>query len=205
MLNTGFQAIILAAGQSSRMRREKSRLPWIEGKPLLPWMVDALSAAGWQTTVVVGPESFARWESTLPAGCVVLNPNPARGKSSSLACGMEKLPPDTKWILISAVDQPRLPELYHHLREEAETCAAKIIVPTRQGSRGHPVVLAGALRHELLALKENSHGLRGLLDAHRSETYRLPGGGAAEWQWDLNTPDAYEEALAFFQGHAVSE
>jgi molybdenum cofactor cytidylyltransferase len=133
----------------------------------------------------------------------VLNPDPARGKASSLTCGVEKLSPETKWILISAVDQPRLPALYQRLREEAETSGATIIVPTREGSRGHPVVLSGTLRDELLALEEDSQGLRGLLDAYRSETHRLPDGDMEDQQWDMNTPAAYQAALAFFRNHST--
>lgn len=37
-----FHAIILAAGQSARMGREKSSLPWLKGQPLLLWMVEEL-------------------------------------------------------------------------------------------------------------------------------------------------------------------
>ena len=196
---SGFHAIILAAGQSSRMGQDKSRLPWIGGNTLLTWMVETLSAAGWQTSAVLGPQSYTSWNSSLPARCAVLNPDPARGKTSSLVCGMETLPPDTKWILITAVDQPRLPALYQRLRHEAETSRAKIIVPTREGSRGHPVVFSAVLRNELLCLKENSQGLRGLLDAYRSETCRLSGGDTEDQQWDINTPANYQDALAFFQ------
>ncbi len=204
-IESGFHAIILAAGRSSRMKRDKAALPWIGEKSLLLWIVDTLSAAGWQTTVVASPETFAHWDSLLPGGCVVLNPDPSRGKTSSLACGVQNLPSDTKWILISAVDQPRLPAFYHRLRREAEAQSAKIIVPVSEGRRGHPVVLAGELRSELLELDESSQGLRGLLEAHRPETYRLPDDDSAESQWDLNTPDAYEKALAFFQKHVPSE
>jgi len=181
------------------MKREKSRLPWIDGKPLLSWMVDSLSAAGWQTHAVLGPESFAYWNSILPADCAVLNPDPARGKTSSLTCGVEKLPPETQWILISAVDQPRRPALYRCLRDAAETGRGKIIVPAREAHRGHPVVLSATLRGELRNLDETAQGLRGLLDAHRSQTYRLANSDSEDQQWDLNTPDAYGEALAFFR------
>jgi molybdenum cofactor cytidylyltransferase len=200
----GFHAVILAAGQSSRMNRQKAALPWIGGKALLPWMVDALTDGGWETTAVVSPETFVHWEATLPAGCAVLNPEPARGKISSLVCGVEKLPQEAKWILISAVDQPRLPMLYHRLRREADAESAKIIVPANESSRGHPVVLGGELRDELLAIDEGSLGLRALLDAHRLETYRLPDSDPAECQWDLNTPAVYEEALAFFRKNCLS-
>ena len=95
--------------------------------------------------------------------------------------------------------QPRPKALYRRLREAAQTHGRKILVPDRQGGRGHPVVLASSFRNELLALDENSQGLRGLLDAHREETGRLPDCNPAWLRWDLNTSGAYEEALAFFQ------
>lgn len=185
------------------MGRDKSRLSWLDGKMLLPWMVDELTAAGWSPVVVVGPESFPYWDALLPRGCAVLNPDPERGKTTSLACGAQHLAADTKWILLTAVDQPRLPAIYRRLRAEAVAQPGrKIIVPTPGGRRGHPVVLAGALRGDLLSLEERSRGLRGLLDARAPEIYRLPDGDPAEWQWDLNTPADYEAALEFFRKNA---
>ena len=120
----------MAAGRSSRMGREKSRLPWLDGKMLLPWIVDELTSAGWLTTVVLGPDTFAYWGAVLPGGCAVLNPDPDKGKTTSIACGAERLADDTKWILLTAVDQPRPPALYGRLqREAAAQTGAKIIVP----------------------------------------------------------------------------
>ncbi len=195
----GFHAIILAAGRSARMGREKSSLPWLKGQPLLLWMVEELSVAGWSPVVVLRPEHFAFWEFALPKDCAVVNPEPERGKTTSLAAGLHHVPPDAKWLLLTAVDQPRPPALYRRLREAAQTHSGRILVPDRLGGRGHPVVLAGSLRNQLLALDEGSQGLRGLLNAHREETCRLPDCNPAWLRWDLNTPGVYEEALAFFQ------
>ena len=194
-----FHAIILAAGRSARMGREKSSLPWLKGLPLLLWMVEELSVAGWSPVVVLRPEHFAFWEFALPKGCAVANPEPDRGKTTSLAAGLHHVPPDSKWLLLTAVDQPRPAALYRRLREAAQAHSGRILVPDRLGGRGHPVVLAGSLRNQLLALDEGSQGLRGFLDAHREETYRLPDCNPAWLRWDLNTPGVYEEALAFFQ------
>ena len=177
-----FHAIILAAGRSARIGREKSS-----------------SVAGWGPVVVLRRENFAFWKSALPQGCAVLNPEPELGKTTSLAAGLHHVPPDAKWLLLTAVDQPRPPALYRRLREAAQTHSSGIIVPDRLGGRGHPVVLASSMRNELLALDEGSQGLRGLLDAHREETYRLLDCNPAWLRRDLNTPRVYEEALAFFQ------
>jgi molybdenum cofactor cytidylyltransferase len=198
-MNAGNFAVILAAGASHRMGREKARLPWLEGKTLLRWMVDALIAAGWQPRAVLGPGQFDDWSAELPAGCAVLNPDPARGKTSSLAAGVQSVPTEARRILITAVDQPRPPALYERLRREADGWRDSILLPDHNGRRGHPVVVPGAAREELLALDEHSLGLRGWLDAHRAETLHLPGCDPLWLKWDLNTPDAYEEALSAFR------
>jgi molybdenum cofactor cytidylyltransferase len=192
-------AVILAAGASHRMGREKARLPWLEGKTLLRWMVDALIATGWQPRAVLGPEQFDDWRAALPASCAVLNPDPARGKTSSLAAGVQSVPREARRILITAVDQPRPPALYEQLRREADRLHDFILLPAHNGRRGHPVVVPGSARDELLALDEHSLGLRGWLDAHRAETFQLPGCDPLWLKWDLNTPDAYEEALSAFR------
>lgn len=197
----GFYAIVLAAGQSSRMGREKASLPWLDGKSLLTWTVETLEAGGWQVKAVVGPDRLSNWVAELGAR-VIANPNPLRGKNTSLATGAGQVPPDASRILITAVDQPRPASLYRSLRETAETNPAKILVPDFAGRRGHPVVLPGSLRDQLLSVGESTFGLRGLLDSHREETCRLPLCDPAWLHWDLNTMSDYETALAFFQEHA---
>lgn len=197
-------AIVLAAGNSGRMGREKARLPWLDGKSLLQWTVDVLESAGWQPLVVLGPNHFAYWNAELPAGCAVLNPDPSRGKTTSLAAGVQSVQRDATRILITSADQPRPPALYERLRRESETSREKILLPDHCGKRGHPIVIAGSARDELLALGEDSQGLRGWLDAHRAETRRLMDCDPAWLKWDLNTPAEYEEALGFFKNYLVS-
>lgn len=199
MTNDECPAIILAAGRSSRMGSPKTQLPWLEEKPLLLWTVEKISGSGWMPLVVLNPTEFDFWREKLN-GQSVLNPAPERGKITSVAVGANHLPESAKKILITSVDQPRPAALYRLLRQIAEVREEKIIVPDWQGSRGHPVVLCGSLRPQLLALGETSLGLRGLLDAHRDETYRIPDCDPEWLKWDLNTPQDYQEALAFFQG-----
>lgn len=193
-------AIILAAGASDRMGREKGGLAWLDGKTLLAWMVEALAGVGWQPFVVLGPHNVSNWSGKLPGATVCLNPEPLRGKITSVAAGLEKLPPQCERLLITAVDQPRPPELYRLLAEKAESAA--IVVPDNAGRRGHPVVFEGRFRNAILAsLAEDRLGLRGFLDEHRGETTRIP--CPADWlRWDFNTPEAYEEALAWFREKA---
>jgi molybdenum cofactor cytidylyltransferase len=192
-------AIILAAGRSSRMGREKAGLPWLDGRPLLHWMAEALLASGWEPRVILGPQHIDEWRRTLPEEWLVLNPNPEEGKTTSIAVGAADVPDSAEWILISSVDQPRPPALYRRLWDETRMCQGNLIVPERAGRRDHPVVLRGSLRTKLLTLSEDADGLRGLLNA-QAANIRLLADCMPEWLgWDLNTPTDYEEALQYFQ------
>ena len=190
--------VILAAGNSQRMGRDKARLPWLDGQMLLPWMVRAFQASGWTPIVVLGPHNHGCWANDLPGARLCLNEQPERGKTTSLALALTAVPASARHIMISAVDQPRLPELYAHLRSMAESRSDSVIVPDEKGHRGHPVVLKAELKEEFERLDENSGGLRGILDRHLASTYRLP--CPPEWMaWDCNTPASYVEALAWFR------
>lgn len=192
VVNSQYCAVILSAGKSSRMGEEKAALPWIGGEPLLAWMMRELELAGWQSFTVVAPERYEFWHNQFPTR-IVLNPDPARGKTSSVACGIAAIPESARWILIAAVDQPRPPSLYRCLRKAVESSEAKIVLPEAGKHRGHPPVVSAKLRGALLRLEERSQGLRCLLDAHADRTLRVPVAGYREW--DLNTPELYRRAL----------
>lgn len=190
-------ALILAAGASDRMGRDKAALPWLGGKLLLPWLVNTLESSGWTAVAVLSPRTEPFWRERLPAANLRLNPHPERGKTTSIAAGLEALEGNPSPVLITAVDQPRPPELYRRLAAAAE--GDRILIPDNDGHRGHPIVFPHRFRDELKALEEQTFGLRGFLDRHRAEATLLP--CPADWQrWDFNTPGAYEEALAWFRG-----
>jgi len=190
-----YAAIILAAGLSSRMGRDKASLPWLAGRCLLEWTVATLRDAGWEPIVVVGPHNHAAWRNQLADTTIVLNPDPNRGKTSSIAAGASVLPSSAKHILLAGVDQPRPPAVYHLLNEVAHP--ERIVVPGDGAHRDHPIVVGAKWRELLLALNEEAEGLRGLMDANRESLVRVP--CDPEWlRWDCNTPDAYEAALEWF-------
>ncbi|HEY5791845.1 MAG TPA: NTP transferase domain-containing protein, partial [Chthoniobacterales bacterium] len=175
-------------------------LPWLGGQRLLPWMMESLAANGWQPLVVTGPEYFDSWSRELGGERVALNPHPEAGKTTSLAAGISRLPARAEWILLTSVDQPRLPGLYLRLRRAVPPPGGQtLVVPDWAGRRGHPVVLAASLLPELRALDEDSRGLRGFLDRHDSELMRMPGEPPGSLDWDVNTPEAYQKALAYFR------
>lgn len=178
------------------MGRDKAALPWLDHSLLLPWLVRALTSAGWLPKVVVSPHTEPFWRARLPGDCLCLNPRPELGKITSIQTGLRAVPPEARNILFTAVDQPRPPALYRLLARLAGS--SPVLVPDNAGHRGHPAVVSAALREELSTLEENRLGLRGFLDRHRADTTLVP--CPAEWlRWDFNTPEAYREALAWFR------
>lgn len=193
-------AVILAAGLSQRMGRDKAELPWLEGKFLLEWTVDTLLQSGWQPVVVLGPHNHARWIDALPRALVILNPHAGEGKTTSIAAGVQVLPPEVRSILLAGIDQPRPPALYANLRRDANRRTESIIAPEKKGRNGHPIVCHARLQDQLAHLCEEHQGLRGLLQDHQDSVYRQPCDPA--WlQWDFNTPTAYLEAFDWFREH----
>ncbi|CAN5815772.1 hypothetical protein BH09VER1_BH09VER1_33720 [soil metagenome] len=194
-----YSAIILAAGFSSRMGRDKASLSWLGGRSLLEWTVEALREGGWNPIVVLGPHNHAAWGDYFPKEMLVLNPDPGRGKTSSIATGVSVLSSSAKYILFAGVDQPRPPVVYRLLNEAAHP--DRIVAPGDGAHRDHPIVVGARWRKQLLALNEQAEGLRGLMDANRESLARVP--CDPEWlRWDCNTPDAYEAALEWFRKSA---
>ena len=198
-----FIAIILAAGASTRMGRDKAALPWIDGRPLLLWMTSVLGESGWRPIVVVGPHNHSAWRKCIPDASLVVNPSPERGKTGSIATAIRSLRLPAEKLLVTSIDQPRPPTLYQFLREAAVERSEMIVAPNNAGHRGHPVIVDGSLHDRLLTLNEATFGLRGLLNEFRSSTHLLP--CDSTWlQWDCNTPETYRAALEWFQSHLAS-
>ena len=104
-------AIILAAGESSRMGRPKPLLPWVgatDGEPslLIDYQVRELAAAGVDDIVVVlGHEAAELRPHVPPEARVASNEAYREGRASSLRAGAAALPDDAGPIAVLGVDQ----------------------------------------------------------------------------------------------------
>lgn len=188
-----FPAIILAAGNSTRMGRDKAFLPWVNHQPLAAWTVAAMESVGWGPVVVAGPHNFEDLAGLVGSTRVVLNPNPAAGKTGSIRCGISNLTKSIGPIMLASIDQPRPAMIYRELRAAAEMHAAQIHVPDNNGHRGHPVVFGTGARRYLETVSDAEQGLRGILDRYADSLMRWP---LPHAPWNLNEPGTYESALA---------
>jgi CTP:molybdopterin cytidylyltransferase MocA len=189
-------SIVLAAGQSTRMGSPKPLLDW-GGEPLIAYQVKQLKEAGVDEVVVVlgyRSDDIHREIRRLPCR-VMLNARYQLGRARSLQIGAKAVNRDADAIVVLNVDQPR-PAAFIREVLAAHQPSSAATRPVCNGRHGHPVVVSGRLRQEMMEATDEGGGLRGILRAHADELAELPAGDIC--LLDVNTPEEYRAALETF-------
>lgn len=147
-------AIVLAAGKSERMGRPKALLP-LDGSTFLQHLYDLLKnfSLG-EVRVVLGSQAEEiKAGINIPETDIVINPDYEKGMLSSFQAGLvalQKKAPEA--VILCPVDHPNISvSLIELIIGNFHSSKAEIIIPTRGGRRGHPVLFAGSLFGELLS------------------------------------------------------
>jgi molybdenum cofactor cytidylyltransferase len=187
-------AIVLAAGASTRMRRQKLLLPMGDGRPLVRLAVEQVLAAGVDDAVVVlgrEAEAVALALAGLPVRTVV-NPRFAEGQATSLRAGLDALRPGTEGAVIALADQPLPdPTIIRRLVATFRASGRPVVVPVYRDGRGNPVLFAVALFDELRAVTGDRGG-RGVIARDPTRVAEVP--VDAPMPADIDTPEDYEAA-----------
>jgi molybdenum cofactor cytidylyltransferase len=157
-------AIILAAGESRRMRKNKLLLPFHK-KTLIEIVVKHAMQAGIDNILLV---LGAYRDDLLPVirrmpvkHCY--NEDYEKGMLSSVQCGFRNVPPSMDAALIFLGDQPAIPgKVARSLIKEYKKSERGIVIPVHKGKRGHPVLIHKRYRKEIEELDE-TEGLHGLM------------------------------------------
>ena len=193
-------AILLAAGESSRMGQLKALLPW-KGQALLQHQVSALREGGADRVVVVvghRADDLKPLVEQDEGATWVLNPDYLQGKTTSIKAGLSALDADAaSEILLLNVDQPRSAADIAHVLEAHRSEGFAITVPTCGGKGGHPIVLSAALLEDLRNIDEESQGIKAVVRRHPDAVNRIPLDNP-EILLDLNTAEQYRDALEAF-------
>ncbi len=198
-------AILLAAGESTRMGAPKPLLDWF-GAPLVQRQVEALIDGGVADVFVVTGHRAYEVQAAVHGEHVrrVLNPHYLQGKSTSVMAGLAALARDTEDLVVLAVVQPRPAWLIRRLLESHEASGALISCPRSGGRGGHPLVFSATLSVELDGISEDTQGLREVVRAHADDVNWVDVESPVA-RLDINTPEAYRAALESFPDPRMKE
>lgn len=163
----GCAAIVLAAGFSRRMGADKLGLPWEGGTVLSAALRPFLALPELDPVLLVVRPGQDPGE--VGRACVVENPEAAEGMGASLRVGVAATPPDTACFVLGLGDMPGLSTAtVRGLLAAWRAGEHGILVPTFAGRRGHPVLVAGSYRDDLLRVRGDV-GAREVIRAHAED------------------------------------
>jgi len=194
------QAVVLAAGRSTRMGGPNKLMAHFDGKPLIRQTVEGALASTAAGVVVVTGHQPARIRAALAGLDVAFahNPDFASGLASSLKAGIAAVGDDADGALIVLGDMPAVsPEVMNRLLSAFREVKGQAIVrATHDGRRGNPVLLPHALFGAVAQL-EGDTGARHLVEAGTMRVVDIEVGEAAAI--DVDTPEALASAGGVLQ------
>ena len=191
--------LILAAGASSRMGRDKALLPWPSNTPeagtLLSATILALKPLTQQVIIVASTnaENLKPIAESLDAR-IAINPAPERGQFSSIQIGLQAvLDCGLNAAMLTPVDCPPLAaislQLLHGRFILAIANAKWAVAPEHNGRRGHPLLLSRELIDAFLAAPVSSNA-REVKHAH-AERFEYVSVSDPFLSADMNTPEQF--------------
>ncbi len=173
--------IILAAGQSSRMRTPKALLLTPSTTTFVNHLTSALLAGGVSDVLIVGREDdealIREVESIADAGLAaryIVNPHAGLGQLSSVIAGINAADrPGVTGAMIVPVDAPMILAMtVRSLLERFAAGDAAIVRATYRGRHGHPVIFARRLFDDLRHA-DMSVGAKSVVRTHQSSLVNL--------------------------------
>lgn len=191
-MTTDMPIILLAAGQSGRMRGRDKLMEQVDGRPLVRRQADLARAVTSGPVIVALPPAPHPRYGALEGADVILLPvvDADAGMNHSLRTAFAALPADVPVAMLLLGDLPDLTEadlttLAAAARPETGTLVWR--GATEDGKPGHPIVFAAPLFAEFARLSGDGGGREVIAVAGgRVELVPLPGQHARA---DLDTPE----------------
>ena len=183
--------LLLAAGQSSRMRGRDKLLEKIDGIPILSILAARAIKVG--PVFVTLPDLNHPRRETLPRAATIVSVVDAQnGMSHSLKAGISALPDTATGVIVLPADMPDittndLAAIKTHSQQDHPPI---VRATTSDGKPGHPIYFA----RSLFSLFQNLSGDRGayqICQAYSAQTKHVPLKGQRA-RLDLDTPEEWE-------------
>lgn len=196
--NKGYKmiwAIILAAGESKRMRKPKLLLPLGE-KTIIETVIQNVILSKVNEILVVLGSSQDKIEQkieNLPIK-IVANPHFSKGMLSSIQCGIKSIPENAQAVLIILGDQPSISsDIINKIIDSFKSTNKGIILPVHNNKRGHPVLIDNKYRDEFENLNPEI-GLRELIHNHTEDIMEVEL-NVSNIHQNINDMDDYKKEL----------
>lgn len=168
-------AIVLAAGRSSRMGSPKARLEIEPGVTFLEHAVKLLRHAGcrYVVAVVSADDDWTARLADVAGAAVVLNEMPNSQQVDSIRLGIANLPEDSEAVLVLPVDVPRVQQsTIESLIKGFVESRAPVVLPVHNGEGGHPVLFARSIFGELMT-DDLPQGAETIVDLHKVDRLEI--------------------------------
>ena len=188
------RSIVLAAGLSSRMGKQKLLLPF-EGRCVLEHVIENMTEAGLVPIhAVLSDEVNKALTLSSDNVLVLINEHPEQGQSSSLAIALESIP-DGEDFCIMLGDLPLVKaeaaeSLFRKFLQMPEN--KSVLAPSRDGIFGHPIFYRSVWR-DRFRLASGDVGGKKILMKYECEIMRTK--VSDEHFKDIDTPEEYRNLL----------
>lgn len=188
-------SVILAAGESTRMKEQKLLMPFGESTMIEKVVEENLSSKTDRVMVVLGSDNNSIMEKlsghTLKT---VYNEDYTKGMFSSVKKGIGSLPENCSAAIISLGDQPMISrEVIDKMVGSFASGSTGIIIPVFEGRRGHPLLIPARYFMEILNLAADD-SLRTILSAHPGDILEIDV-DTGDILRDIDTREQYDNEI----------
>jgi CTP:molybdopterin cytidylyltransferase MocA len=154
-------AVLLAAGQGSRMGNQPKALLNLQGVPLINRHMIALSGAGVDEVVVVTGFYHDQVEPSVEQFPVqiIRNLTPENGQPSSVRLGIETIGTKYDAVIMMLCDQPLVnaEDITSLISAFKKRLKGEILIPRFEGQRGNPIIFSRVAIERMLANDKNMY------------------------------------------------
>ena len=178
------------------MGEPKQLLPF-GGSTIIETVIDNLLGSKLNEVIVVVGHEARKIQAHIQHKPVkiVFNPDYQEGMLTSAQCGVQSISASADAFAMTLVDLPLItPDLVNLVIDTYVQTEGRIAVPSYNYRRGHPVIFNRRYAADLLALDEDSGGVRLLFQKYADDIHYVTV-DTDRVLWDIDYREDYEEAL----------
>ena len=168
------KAILLAAGQSKRLKNENKLIKKFKNKPLITFSVNSLIKSKVNKIIIVLGYECSKIKKVIKKNKkinFIFNKRFKSGMSTSIKTGLDHLSKKCDAFFICLGDMPMVNlNIYNQLIKSINK--KEIIVPTYKGQQGNPVLFSATLKKEIMSI-EGDVGAKKILLENKNDILNL--------------------------------